>query len=309
MLGDVFYWVFSMSIVTIICTLPLLLLRFIKRIPRRFFVWLWLIPLVRMSIPVGIASPYGVMAFLDRWMTKSVTIYEVQDNPAIALTMTNSVGLAENYFPITYKMDLLGSLFDILGLVWLVVALAMILTWVIIYVVTMRELKDAQHLQGRVYVSEKVTTPGVYGVISPKIMLPATYDETHLPYILLHEEAHIKRFDYVLRVLALLVVCAHWFNPVAWVCLKLLYADMELACDEKVLAGLGEAQKKDYAHALLSTAEGINVFAATFGGAKLRTRIENILSYRKITRLSFVAFLLLIILIVYVLLTNALSYG
>ena len=36
-------------------------------------------------------------------------------------------------------------------------------------------------------------------------------------------------------LLALIVVCFHWFNPFAWLMLKLLYSDIELACDESVL--------------------------------------------------------------------------
>ena len=36
MLGEVFYWVFNMSIAATICMVPILLLRRIKKIPRRF---------------------------------------------------------------------------------------------------------------------------------------------------------------------------------------------------------------------------------------------------------------------------------
>ena len=47
-------------------------------------------------------------------------------------------------------------------------------------------------------------------------------------------------------------------------------------------------QKKEYAHALVSSVEKANVFAATFGGAKIRLRIENIFSYKKLSLFSFV---------------------
>ena len=40
MLGEVFYWLFNMSIVTVLTGLPVLLIRQIKRIPKRVTVFL-----------------------------------------------------------------------------------------------------------------------------------------------------------------------------------------------------------------------------------------------------------------------------
>ena len=85
----------------------------------------------------------------------------------------------------------------------------------------------------------------------------------------------------------------------------MLDSDIELACDETVLSGCNETERKEYAYALLSTAEKTNVFAASFGGARIRIRIENILSFKKISYFSVVAFSVLIIAICYILLTNA----
>ena len=48
MLGEIFYWIFNMSIAATICMVPVLLLRLIKKIPRRIFIWLWLVPFIRM---------------------------------------------------------------------------------------------------------------------------------------------------------------------------------------------------------------------------------------------------------------------
>ncbi len=121
----------------------------------------------------------------------------------------------------------------------------------------------------------------------------------------MHEKAHIKRKDNLVRMFAFIVVRVHWFNPFAWLMLKMLFSDMELACDESVLSKIGEAQRKEYAHALLSAAEKTNRFAASFGGSKIRTRIENILSYKKISSFSITAFCALMIAISYILLTNA----
>lgn len=303
MLGEIFYWIFNMSIAAAICGMIVLLIRLVKRIPRRVFVWLWLIPFIRMCIPIGISSKYGIMSLLSQITTKTVTVYEI-DGISV-FTMANYVMGANSYFPITYKVNLLENTFNIASVVWIIVALAAIFALCIIYFVTMGETKDARLLKDNIYVSDKIITPAVYGIIKPKIILPREYPKSDIDYILMHERAHIKRGDHFIRIAALIVVCIHWFNPLAWLFLKLLYSDMELACDESALSKCNETQKKEYAHALLSTVEKANVFTASFGGAKIRIRIENILSYRKLSAASTVAFSALILSIAYVLLTNA----
>ena len=102
-----------------------------------------------------------------------------------------------------------------------------------------------------------------------------------------------------------MALCVHWFNPLVWAAFVLACRDMELACDEGVLVKLGPDRRKEYALSLLDSKAGQNVFASSFGGAKIRTRIENILSYRKMKWISLAAFAGLTLAISYVLLTNA----
>ena len=243
------------------------------------------------------------MALLSKFTTKTVTIVQIGDDSA--LTMMNHVMGANSYFPITYKVNLLENLFHIASVVWLIVALAAILTLTIIYFITLGEMKDAQKLKDNIYISDKIKTPAVYGIIKPKIILPTEYDANRLNFILMHERSHIKRKDNFIRLLSLIVVCIHWFNPFAWLLLKMLYSDIELACDETVLSKCNETERKEYAYTLLSTAEKTNVFAVSFGGSKIRIRIENILSYKKISYFSIAVFSALIMAICYILLTNA----
>ena len=80
--------------------------------------------------------------------------------------------------------------------------------------------------------------------------------------------------------------------------------DMELSCDEKVLGGLDEREKKAYAAALVDCAESRTVFASAFGGAKIHQRIRHILSYKKLSLFSALCFIVLAAAIAYALLTN-----
>ena len=131
------------------------------------------------------------------------------------------------------------------------------------------------------------------------------YSEEAIRFILRHELTHYKRRDTFYKAFMLLVNSVHWFNPVCWLFLKCFLSDLELACDERVVAKIGAQQAKKYASVLLDCKQGTTVFASAFGGAKIRTRIENILSFKKMTRFSAVVSVILLSVIFYVLLTNA----
>lgn len=303
MLQEIFYWVFNMSITASITGVLIMLVRTIKKIPRRLAVFLWLIPYFRMTIPVGLNSPHSLMSLLSRIATKTVVVYQPTED--VTFSMMNSVMAADSYFPITYKVNILEKVFGVASVLWIIVLFAILLTLAVIYFTTLYEMKDAAPLRDHIYLSDKIISPAVYGIIKPRIILPMSYKDMDIELIVLHEEMHIRRADNLWRMLAFLIAAAHWFNPLCWVFLKLFLEDLELSCDERVLVKLGDHRAKEYARSLLESGQSVTIFASAFGGAKIRTRIENILSFKKMTWFSLTVFLALIVTIFYVLLTNA----
>ena len=299
MAGEIFYWVFNMSIAASLSGIIVLLIGRIRKLPRRFACVLFVIPFIRMWIPVGLGSKYGLLSLISRFTTRSVAIY------GSSFTTTNYIMAANSYFPITYKANVLENVFKISFYVWAVTAAALLIALFILYGATMRQLKNAKHLKDDVYISEYIDSPALYGIIKPRIILPASYEEKELDFVLLHERTHKKRGDNLWRMLAFITASVHWFNPFAWVLLRSYLSAAELACDEAVLAKCGEERKKAYALALVSSEEKKTFFASAFGGAKIRVRIENILSYKKLSALSAVGFTALVLVIMYTLLTNA----
>ena len=303
MLGELFYWVFNMSLIASAMGAVVLLLRRFKRVPRRISVFLWAVPFIRMCVPVGLNSPYSLMTLISRLTTKTVTVYEPSAD--LAFSCTNVVMAANSDFPITYKVNILGGVFGVAGVVWAVVSVGILIALTILYFGTKREISDARPAGENVYYSDKVQSPAVYGVFRPKIVLPAAYENIDTKYVLRHKRAHIRRKDNLWRLLGFLAVAVHWFNPLSWVFLKCFLADLELACDEAAISGYNEEERKEYARTLLSCAQGKNLFVSAFGGAKTRTRIENVISYKKMTWFSAAGFAALVIAIAFVLLTNA----
>ena len=148
MLQEVFYWVFNMSIAATITGVIVMLIRLIKKIPRRFTVFLWAIPFLRMTIPLGLSSPYSLMSLLSRITTKTIVVYQPTDD--MSLSMTNFVMVADSYFPVTYKVNLLENIFNIASVIWVIVFMAITLMLAVIYLTTLHEMKDAKHLHDNI---------------------------------------------------------------------------------------------------------------------------------------------------------------
>lgn len=303
MLHEVFYWVLSMSIVATMTGVIVWGIRAIKHLPRRAAVLLWAIPFARMALPFGMNSPFSVMTLLSDVTTKTVTVFQPAEQ--VALSMTNCIMAADTYFPITYKVNRLETVFTVAAAVWLVGAAGLLVWMATVYCAAMREVNTATHLKDNIYISDSCSSPYVYGVFRPKIVLPAALDGKDREWVLLHEQTHIRRGDNVWRLLAVMLTAVHWFNPFSWLFLKRCLADMETACDEQVLARLGEDRAKDYARLLLGAVQPKpNLFSA-FGGAPVKERIGHILSYKTLTWMSVVVSTLLLTVSAFVLLTNA----
>ena len=108
--------------------------------------------------------------------------------------------------------------------------------------------------------------------------------ESEKIYIIEHEKVHIKRKDYVTKIIAFLILIIHWFNPIMWISFILMTRDMEMSCDERVMKNLGEDIKTNYSYSLLNLAVNKgNTFniPLSFSENNIKSRIENVLNYKK----------------------------
>jgi beta-lactamase regulating signal transducer with metallopeptidase domain len=123
--------------------------------------------------------------------------------------------------------------------------------------------------------AEQVSTPAAFGILRPVIVLPAGWEAWPLPRtkaVLLHELAHVARFDAVAQLLAEIVRALHWFDPLAWYAAHRLARDRERACDDAVLrAGVGS---RDYAACILEAAREIRARPAWSGMLPIVARTE-----------------------------------
>lgn len=106
--------------------------------------------------------------------------------------------------------------------------------------------------------SEKAATPMTWGVRAPVIVLPmeaASWDEDRMRVVLLHEAAHIARFDTLTQSIAHLACVLFWWNPLVWWAASRMKAERERACDDWVL--VHGTKPSQYAEHLLQVARSM----------------------------------------------------
>lgn len=128
--------------------------------------------------------------------------------------------------------------FKVLMVVWIVGMTVMLIYGVVSYIVMARRVSNAVWVWKNVYHSEKITSPFVFGLLRPKVYIPYFIEAKASEYVILHENYHIYRHDYIVKPAAFLLLCIHWFNPLVWVSFYMMGRDMEMSCDEAVLADM-----------------------------------------------------------------------
>ncbi len=100
--------------------------------------------------------------------------------------------------------------------------------------------------------------PLTWGILRPVILLPDDAEKwpgRKRRLVLLHELAHVKRFDAALQLAGRLAATMYWFNPLVWYALHRLRTECEDACDDCVVHE-GE-RATDYASELLDLARSV----------------------------------------------------
>ena len=155
----------------------------------------------------------------------------------------------------------------------------------------------------RLYISSGAPSPMVIGFRRPCIYLPQPYEGEQLYYILRHELIHWQRHDIWFKLLWLLARGVHWFNPLVHLASRNLEQDLEMACDERVIADFDSSRKNAYSQSILNCidqrAGHTTPLSTCFnGGVKImKQRFCNIFSpiTKKRGRLALVISLLLVV--------------
>lgn len=169
---------------------------------------------------------------------------------------------------------------------WLVGIPCFLAYFIFSYIRMKRRLAECLPGEEGVCYVDGIRTPMVFGILRPQIYLPVEMNPEFYDCVLQHERIHLRRLDYLWKILAYLISIVHWVNPVVWLAYYLLCCDMEKACDEAVTEQLEREDRQEYAEALLAMATDTTarrVFAAPvcFDEGDIKGRIRHVLKCRK----------------------------
>ena len=282
----------TMSLTAAIAAGVVMLLRLLlKRVPRWITCLLWAVVLLRMVCPVGFSLPVSLMpetvssgAYVERVLPQAET---PASTPQTATTTTTAPA-ATTQTPVTRETVAVtptGPDRDtVLTILWAAGAIACLAWGAISYLRLRLRIADAILVEKNIYETDQIDSPFVCGFFQPRIYLPVGLAEPDRRYVLLHEQAHIRRRDYLTKPLAYLALCFHWFNPVLWLSYHLFGRDIETATDQAVIRSFGRTDTAGYAAALLHLGHKPSFPQAVplaFGEENPKHRVRSVLSYKK----------------------------
>lgn len=297
--------------------------------------YLWLLLALRLCLPVTPGSPISLMNYVPRSGVVLDSKPAAEENMAIDNSNMSPI-IAGSTDPIHESENVIESVDiftaepqeansnalnwnNILVLVWLVGMSTLGLVYIILYVVTERQLtslpkcedEETQRMflqmKQQLRVSDRIALVSgnagmLGGLFHPTLVLPVECRGKDAKPVLVHELMHYKHKDLCLYLLFRVLTAVYWFNPLVWLCFWWARQDSEKACDERVLeSGLVST----YAYAETLYREGrlqSNIPfmpRTTFGGSRhsIKQRIRYISRFHKHGKLVLVVAVVLALVI------------
>lgn len=301
MLELVFLKVINMSwgagiVILIVCLARFLL----KRFPKYISYMLWSVVLFRLFCPIILEASIGPVPNLEPMLyeytsEKESVLPEILveynelhiDSETMWGSENSQLTEGQTILEKTFKEEE-RSWQEWLVLVskylWLLGMGLMFLRFSISFIQIHKKVSTAIPIKDNIYIMDETLSPFVMGILKPRIYLSTELSEKEQEYIILHEKFHIRRYDHIIKVIAYVALCIHWFNPLVWLSYVLFCKDMEMSCDEAVIKKMGENIKADYSASLLALSKRHYVIGipVDFGEGDTKGRIRNLARFRKI---------------------------
>ncbi|NLL04691.1 MAG: hypothetical protein GX270_02635 [Clostridiaceae bacterium] len=286
-MSELFLTVLNMSLTTSYVIIFIILIRLLlKKAPKVISYALWGVVAFRLIIPFSFESMFSLMPS----NTNPVSIpHDIiyQQSPHI----NSEVAVVDSFVSQSLAEPTIGASVDLLQVfvkigayIWVLGIIALLIYSFVSILILRRQLISAQLIEKNIYEAKNLKTPFVIGLFRPKIYIPFGLSAEEKCYIIVHEQTHIRRFDHIVKMVAFLILCIHWFNPLVWIAFLLMSTDLEMSCDERVLKEMGSKVKQAYSTSLLTLATRqhlVNGSPLAFGEGNVKVRIKNILNFKK----------------------------
>jgi beta-lactamase regulating signal transducer with metallopeptidase domain len=138
----------------------------------------------------------------------------------------------------------------------------------------------------KLLISDLSPVPFIYGVLKPVIIVPSMYfnqlTDREIESIILHELAHIRRHDFAINLISVIIESLLFFNPATWWLTKGMKTQREFCCDDTVQQQIGNRNiylRALYKAALISVDQQPNYSVALFHqNSELIMRVKRMLN-------------------------------
>lgn len=307
---DLFVTVLNMSLTAGFVILAVLAVRlFLRRAPKRFSYLLWAVALFRLLCPFTVESVLSLVPIHARTVPENIGLAgepAIQSGLPAMDSAVNRVlsGAAPN---LQNSVNPMQVYLFIAAAVWAAVACALLLYALASYARLRLRLRVATPVRDNIYETDRIRTAFVLGFFRPRIYLPLGLAPQEADYIILHEQTHIRRLDYLVKPLAFLALCIHWFNPLVWAAFHFAMKDMEMSCDESVLLHSQKDIRADYSKSLLALSQRQSglLIPLAFGENSVGQRVKNVVRCKRRAVWASVLALALVVVAAAVLVPNA----
>ncbi|MBQ2662093.1 MAG: hypothetical protein IJF80_05520 [Clostridia bacterium] len=286
-MGELFLSILNMSLSASYVALAVFLLRlFFLRRSRRITFVLWAVLGIRLALPFSIESIFSLIPSAEVISPDIVYSHTPQVHSGIpALNHVVNPVIGESLAPqIGASVNPLQVYVAIISAVWAIGIAVMLVYALVSFLRLSKRVNTAVISEKGIYMSENIDSPFVLGIFKPTVYLPFNINDECKNYVLMHERAHIKHGDNIVKPIAFLLLALHWFNPLIWIAYILFCKDIEFACDERVIKTLENDERANYSEALLlckAPSKKVKVCPLAFGETSIKSRVKNVLSYKK----------------------------
>ncbi len=311
----VFFLVLNMSLTASYAAAVVMLVRLLlKKAPKVISYALWSVVLFRLVCPFSFESALSLLPGSRGAGSYGIPYFSGSAIDTGTGMVRGAANQAAGLLPVTPHAPgggFVETVMEAAALIWAAGILVLLAYGIVSYSRLKHRLSEATLVRDNIFETDRVKTSFVLGFIKPRIYLPVGLDKAETDYIVRHEQTHIWRGDYIVKPLAFLALALHWFNPVIWLCYFLMVKDMEMSCDESVIGRYGQDIRASYSSSLLSLSARQNGFSSllAFGETNVKSRIKNVLNYKKPNFWVVIAAVLMVLSVAVSLLANPRTEG
>lgn len=202
---DLFLKIVDMSVSASVVIAAVLITRLLlRKAPKKWSYLLWSVAAFRLCCPVSVQAAFSVFRIQPIQPAFTQTAAQttaISYLPQVSYTPVPSAAVTADPVPLpAAPADPMQSVLTAAAVIWCIGMAVLLIYSIVSYAKTRNTVLDAVLLRDNIYESDRIRSPFILGVFSPKIYIPCGLDEKQMQYVLEHEQYHIRRLDHLMNL-------------------------------------------------------------------------------------------------------------